>query len=81
VLRTSGPKKKWWETGEDCIMESFVTCTLHYILSDDQVQEDEMGGSCSTHRRDEKCVQYFVWKDVTGRDHLEDKVVDCRIIL
>jgi len=24
--------------------------------------EDEMGGTCSTHGTDEKCVQYFGWK-------------------
>jgi hypothetical protein len=24
--------RKWREAGEDCIMRSFVTCTLHHIL-------------------------------------------------
>jgi len=24
--------RKWLETGEDCIMRSFVTCTFHQIL-------------------------------------------------
>jgi hypothetical protein len=23
---------EWWEAGEDCIMRSFITCTLHKIL-------------------------------------------------
>jgi hypothetical protein len=23
---------KWWEGGEDCIMRSFITCTLHRLL-------------------------------------------------
>jgi hypothetical protein len=34
VLRTIfEPKgRKWWETGEECIMRSFITCTLHRIL-------------------------------------------------
>jgi hypothetical protein len=27
-----------------------------------QIMEDEMGGSCSTDGRDEKCSQYFDWK-------------------
>jgi hypothetical protein len=31
VLRVSGPKWKWWEAGKDCIMRSFVTCTVHHI--------------------------------------------------
>jgi len=25
-------KRKWQEAGEDCIMRSFITCTLHQIL-------------------------------------------------
>jgi hypothetical protein len=25
-------KRKWWEAGEDYIMRSFITCTLHHIL-------------------------------------------------
>jgi hypothetical protein len=25
-------RKKWWEAGEDFIMRSFITCTLHPIL-------------------------------------------------
>jgi hypothetical protein len=24
--------RKWQEAGEDCIMRSFITCTLHQIL-------------------------------------------------
>jgi hypothetical protein len=40
---------KWQEAGEDCIMRSF---TKYYY--DDRVIEDEMGGECSKHERDEK---------------------------
>jgi len=29
-----------------------------------QVKEDEMGGACSTHEKDEKCVQNFGQKNV-----------------
>jgi hypothetical protein len=25
-------ERKWWEAGEDCIMKSCLTCTLHQIL-------------------------------------------------
>jgi hypothetical protein len=33
LRRTYGPKReKRWEAGEDCIMRSFITCTLHHIL-------------------------------------------------
>jgi hypothetical protein len=27
-----GPKRKWQEAGEDCIMGSFITCALRHIL-------------------------------------------------
>jgi hypothetical protein len=30
--RIFGPKGKWRETGEDCVMRSFITCTLHQKL-------------------------------------------------
>jgi hypothetical protein len=32
LRRIFGPKKKWQEAGEDCIMWSFITCVLHQIL-------------------------------------------------
>jgi hypothetical protein len=33
LRRISGPKwEKWREAGEDCIMRSFITCTLHRTL-------------------------------------------------
>jgi len=32
---------------------------LHQILLDDQIKEDEMGGTCSTDRRYGKCMQNF----------------------
>jgi hypothetical protein len=41
--------KKWRETGEDCIMRSFTTCTLHQILLGNKFKENDMSGSCSTH--------------------------------
>jgi hypothetical protein len=40
------------------------------------IKEDEMGGACSTHRRDEKCVQ-----NPKGREHSEDIGIDGRIVL
>jgi hypothetical protein len=32
LRRIFGPKRKWQEAGEDCIMRSFVTCALHQML-------------------------------------------------
>jgi hypothetical protein len=40
-----------------------------------------MGGACSTHRRDENCIQNFLSGNLKGRDHSEDLGVDERIIL
>jgi hypothetical protein len=40
-----------------------------------------MGGACSTHRVDEKCIQKFWLKSLKGKDHSEDLVTDGRIIL
>jgi hypothetical protein len=40
-----------------------------------------MGGTCSTHDRDVKCVRYVGRKTGRQRDHLEDLTVDGRIIL
>jgi hypothetical protein len=32
LSRIFGSKRKWPGAGEDCIMRSFITCTLHLIL-------------------------------------------------
>jgi hypothetical protein len=33
VLKICGPKRKWWEAGDDYIMRSFITCMLYQISS------------------------------------------------
>jgi len=40
--------------------EELVHFTKYY--EGDGIQEDEIGRACSTHGRDEKCVQSFGWK-------------------
>jgi len=40
-----------------------------------------MGGICSTHGSDEKCIHYFGCKNLKVREHLEELSVDERIIL
>jgi hypothetical protein len=35
--------------GENCIMRSFIACTLLQINLNDQVNEDEMGRACSAN--------------------------------
>jgi hypothetical protein len=44
--RVTGSDGKWREGGGNCITRSFVICT--------QVEEDEMGGECSTNGGEEE---------------------------
>jgi hypothetical protein len=44
-----GRELKWWETGANCIMSSFITYNWN-----DEVKEDEM--ACSTHWGREECI-------------------------
>jgi hypothetical protein len=37
VLRSGIEKEQGQETGEDCIMKSFITCIFHQILFGDQI--------------------------------------------
>jgi hypothetical protein len=68
--------RKWQEAGEDCIMRSFITCTLQFY--GDQIKEDEVDDACS--RRREKHT--IIWLQSLKRgDHLEDLGVDGKIIL
>jgi hypothetical protein len=41
-------------------MRNTIICTLHQIVLDVQIKEDEMGGTYSMHVGDEKCIQNFV---------------------
>jgi hypothetical protein len=47
----------------------------------DKIKEDEMGGACSTHRSDEKCIRDFGRKKPEGKGHSEDPGVGGKIIL
>jgi hypothetical protein len=42
-------------------------------------KDDEMGGACSMHRRDEMHTKFWS-ENLKGGDHLEDLVIDRRII-
>jgi hypothetical protein len=46
-----------------------------------QIKKDGMNGTCSTHGRNEKFVQYYGWKNLKGKVHSEDLGVDGKIIL
>jgi hypothetical protein len=38
------------------------------VLHNDQVKENKMGGACSTHGKDEKCMAFWL-ENLKGRDH------------
>jgi hypothetical protein len=40
-------------------MRSFIICTPPKYYYADQTKENEVGGTCGTHGRGEKCVQGF----------------------
>jgi len=42
---------------------------------------DGIGGTLSTHKRDDKCIQYFGLENPKRRGHLEDLGLDGKIIL
>jgi hypothetical protein len=48
--------RKGREAGEDRAMTRFKIPAIRVI------KEDEMGGTCSTHGRDEKYILYFGWE-------------------
>jgi hypothetical protein len=45
--------------GEDCTRMSSITCTLQEYYWGVQVNENEMGGACSSHGKAKKCVHNF----------------------
>ena len=47
------------ESGESCVMRSFMLCCPHQILLIDQNVKNEVGGACSMYGREEKCIQSF----------------------
>jgi hypothetical protein len=56
LRRTLGSHtEKVGEDGESCI----ITCFLIYL---DQTTKGELGGPCSRHGRDEKCMNNVGWK-------------------
>jgi hypothetical protein len=44
--------------------------------SGDEIKKNEMGGTCGTNGRQEKCIQGFGEGDLRERDHVEDLGVD-----
>jgi len=51
--------RKYLETGGYCIVTSCMAFTLTTYYSDEQIQENEMGGSCGMYEGEDKCRQGF----------------------
>jgi hypothetical protein len=51
LRRIFGPRRE-----ENCVMRSFLTCTVHKYNKNDKLKEDEMGRACSMNV--EKRISY-----------------------
>jgi hypothetical protein len=54
------------------MLDSEFDCSSHI--------KEEISGACSTRGGDEKCIQYFGFENLNGRDHSKDVGVDGEII-
>jgi hypothetical protein len=69
-------ERKWWETGEDCIMRSFITC----MRQGDQVKDEIVGRVA--RMRSESVSKMSVGKPEWNRPlEKSDLGIDGRIIL
>jgi hypothetical protein len=54
--------RKGWEAGGDCILRGLIIVRFTRYYYGDQIKEDEMDGTCSTHGRDGKCTNILTGK-------------------
>jgi len=54
---------------------------LTQYCAGDQIEKNEMGGTCSAHGGEERSIQVFGGGNMRERNHLGDPGVDGRIIL
>jgi hypothetical protein len=47
------------EDEENCMLRSFIICSLHNYYFGDEIKKDEMGRACCMHGSYAKCVQNF----------------------
>ena len=64
----------------NCMMRGVLTSASCQILSDEQIEEDEMGGECGTMGKNEKCVQGFGGKSIRKETTWKDAGTDGKII-
>jgi hypothetical protein len=69
LRRIFGPKRDE-VTREWRKLHNEELCTHHKISLADQIKKNEVGGTCGTHGRREKCKR---WESPKERDHSEDR--------
>jgi len=79
LRRVFGPKWKFSEAEEDCIIRSIYLLRFTKYCLGDQIKGDEMGGACSLHGRDGRWVHILIGKP-KGKGHKEDIGVDGKIL-
>jgi hypothetical protein len=62
-------------------MKSSMSVLLTIYFSSNKIEKNEMGDACSTYGGEETCIQGFGGGKLREGDHLENPVVDGRIIL
>jgi hypothetical protein len=68
-------------SAENYIMSSLMISSPTKYFSVDQIEKNEMGEACSTYGGEKRRTQGFGGVNLRERGHLENKVVDGRIIL
>jgi hypothetical protein len=58
-----------------------MICTTYQFFSDKKIENNEMGGACSTNGVKVEEYTGLWWENLRERDHLEEPGIDGRIVL
>jgi hypothetical protein len=57
--RLNGRNAYYQDTGENCVMRSFMIGSSHKFYLDDHIKGDNMDGACGMFVEEEKCKQGY----------------------